>query len=156
VSIDKNKVTELLGNYRSYLQAVYNYEHYKPLPSASIANYNPMPSGSGATELFFDRTGKAADMGFTSMLDHYDHQMYVAIVSIIAFTVEQVLTDDEQYVIKKKWLDRNPMELYKIAIVKECNESTVGRWHKKALSKLAVAFSPITAVPHIENFDKVV
>jgi hypothetical protein len=156
VSLDKNKVTELLGNYRSYLQAVYNYEHYKPLPSASIANYNPMPSGSGATELFFDRTGKAADMGFTSMLDHYDHQMYVAIVSIIAFTVEQVLTDDEQYVIKKKWLDRNPMELYKIAIVKECNESTVGRWHKKALSKLAVAFSPITVVPHIENFDKVV
>jgi hypothetical protein len=156
VSIDKNKVTELLGNYRSYLQAIYNYEHYKPLPSASIANYSAMPSGSGATELFFDRTGKAADMGFTSALDNYDHEMYVAIVTIIQFTVSQVLNDDERYVITHKWLERNTLDLCKIAIIKDKDESTIRRWHRKALKKLSIAFSGIPVVPHIEKFDKVV
>ncbi|MEC0231172.1 hypothetical protein [Paenibacillus alba] len=153
MSIDKNKVTELLSNYRSYKAAVINFERYKPSPSAGVANYSGMPNGSGATEFFFDRTGKAADMGLTSALDHYDHQMYKAIVSIIEFSVEQVLTDDEYYVIHHKWMDRNPMDLCKIAIVKDRDETTIGRWHRKALGKLAISFSSIPVVPKIENFD---
>jgi hypothetical protein len=156
MSIDKNKVTELLSNYRSYKAAIINFESYKPTPSAGIANYSGMPGGSGATELFFDRTGRAADMGFTSALDHFDHDMYVAVVAIIDFTVSQVLTDDERYVITHKWLDRNPMDLYKIAMIKDKDESTIRRWHRKALSKLAISFSGIPNAPHIEMFEKVV
>jgi hypothetical protein len=155
MSIDKNKVTQLLSNYLGYKAAIINYQTYRTSPSAGIANYSAMPSGSGASEFFFESNGRMADMGLTTALDQYDHDMYTAIVTIIDFSVQQVLTDDEQYVITHKWMDRNPMELCKIALIKDRDESTIGRWHKKALSKLAVAFSGITIVPHIENFDKV-
>lgn len=156
MSIDKNKVTELLSNYRSYKAAIVNFERYKPSPSAGVANYSGMPGGSGATELFFDRVGKMADMGFVGALDCYDHDMYTAIVETIEFTVQQVLTDDEHYVIHHKWMDRNPMELCKIAHNKERDERTIRRWHKNALGKLAISFSCIPVVPHIENFHNVV
>lgn len=156
MSIDKNKVTELLSNYLSYKAAIINFERYKPSPSAGVANYSGMPGGSGAPELFFTRVGKMADMGLTSALDHFDNETYVAIVAVIEFSVSQVLSDDEFYVINHKWLSKNRMDLCKIAVLKDRDERTIGRWHKSALGKLAIAFSGIPVVPQIETFDLVV
>lgn len=154
MSIEKTKVTQLLSNYLSYKAAIANYERYKPMPSAGIANYSGMPSGSGAPEAFFDRVGKMGDMGFTTALDVFDYGIYSAVVDVIEFTVAQVLTDDEKYVIQRKWMDRNPMNLCKIAIIKNRDESTIKRWHKNALGKLSRSFSSIQVIPHIETIEK--
>lgn len=151
--MDKGKVQELLKNYLSYKQAVLNYENYVAQPAAGVANYDAMPGGSGAPELFFRNQGRMADMGFTSALDRYDYDMYKAIVSAIDYTVQQVLSDDEAFVIKNKWMVRNTMELYKIAIVKDRDESTIRRWHKEALMKMTIALMFIKA-PDIEQMPK--
>lgn len=148
--MDKGKITNLLKNYRSYRQAVLNYENYVARPAAGVANYDGMPSGSGAPEQFFRNQGKMADMGLTSAMDHYDYEMYKAIVCAVDFSVAQVLSDDEAHVIKSKWLDRNTMELYKIAIAKDRDESTIRRWHREALMKLTIALM-FVKVPHIEE-----
>lgn len=154
MSIDKNGMSELLSNYLSYKQAIYNYEHYKPFPSAGTANYSGLPSGSGAPERFFAEVGKRADMGLTSALDQYDHDMYSAIVHLIEFTVSQVLNDDERFVITHKYLQRNGMNLSQIADFKDKGESTIRRWHKQALKKLVISFGCLHKVPQIENFEK--
>lgn len=149
--MNHDKVTELLKNYRAYKQAIYNYEHHTPQPSAGVANYSAMPSGSGAPELFFERVGKMADMGLVSALDRYDNDTYKAVVHIVDVSVAQVLDDNERYVIENKWLMRNRMELYRIAIVKDVDERTISRWHRSALRKLNIAFSPLRRVPEIEE-----
>jgi DNA-directed RNA polymerase sigma subunit (sigma70/sigma32) len=109
-----------------------------------------MPGGSGAPELFFAPVGRMADMGLTSAMDQYDHEMYVATVFVIESTVENVLDDNEQYVIRHKWLERNTMDLHKIAMLKDRDESTIRRWHRNALRKLSIAFMGLHKVPEIE------
>jgi len=148
---EHDQVIELLKNYRSYQMAILNYQRHKPSASAGIANYGGMPSGSGAPELFFDSVGKRADMGFSSALDLYDYETYRDVVMAIDFTVTQILTDDEQLVIRKKYLERIPVELYKIAMDRERDESTIRRWHRKALRKLAISLCPMFVVPKIER-----
>lgn len=149
--MNRDKITELLRNYRAYKQAIYNYEQHKPRPSAGVANYSGMPGGDGAPELFFAPVGRMADYGLTSALDHFDHAMYTATVHVIERTVNEVLDDNERYVITQKWLERNTMELHKIAIIKEKDESTIRRWHKNALRKLSISFSGMYRVPEIEE-----
>lgn len=137
----RDQIIELLKNYQAYRQAISNYENHQPYPMAAIANYDPMPSGSGAPELFFANQGRMASMGFVSELDTLDYRRYKRTVRAIDDTVENVLSDNERFVIKNKWLNQNRMDLCKIADYKDKDESTVRRWHREALKKLEITIS---------------
>lgn len=154
--MNRDGVTKLLKNYRSYRRAIQNFETFRRSPAAPIASYSGMPSGQGAPELFFASVGRMADMSRLTTLDYFDYERYRDIVHIIDTTVEDVLSDDERYVIKRRWMDRNPMTLYRIAEIKGKDESTIRRWHREALRKLALALAPIpeTAIPTIEEIMK--
>lgn len=131
--MDRENVTELLKNYPSYKYAVRQYERHQPRASAGIANYDAMPSGSGAPELFFVANSRMGDMGHTSLNDYMDYQAYKSIVTAIDGALE-ILSLDEQYVIKKKWLEG--VELSKIAENSHYAYITVRRFHKSGIKKL--------------------
>lgn len=151
--MNRDGVTRLLKDYRSYRRAMQNYERFKPHPSAGIANYSGMPGGSGPTELFFASNGRLADIYHLDLLDTFDYDMYYTIVYVIDATVDDVLSDNERHVIKRKWMDRNPLSLYQIAQDKDKDERTVRRWHKEALRKLTMALAPLpeSRIPRIEE-----
>lgn len=145
--MDRDKVTELLKNYRSYKYAVSRYERHKPRASAGVANYDAMPSGSGAPELFFASQGRMADMGHTSLQDRMDYSDYSQVVQDIDGGLD-TLTDEEQSVIRLKWMDG--MNLRDIAARKQYSVETVKRNHKRALEKLGICFRFIR-VPQINT-----
>lgn len=145
--MNTNKVTELLKSYRAYRYAVRQYENHHPLPQAGVANYSGMPGGSGAPELFFDRVGKMADMGHTSLKDAIDYSDYKEIVDTIDGAME-TLTDEQQSVIKLKWMDG--MTLIDIARRKSYSESNVKRLHKIAITHLAICLQ-FVYVPRIDQ-----
>lgn len=142
----RDNVTELLKNYRSYRYAVNQYERHQPRASAGIANYDAMPGGSGAQELFFAPNGRMADMGHTSFQDRLDYQTYSEVMKDIEGGLE-TLTDEEQSVIRLKWMDG--MSLRDIADRKKYSVETVKRNHKRALEKLGICYRFIK-VPQIE------
>lgn len=131
-----DKIAELLKNYRAYKYAVNQYERHNPYPSAGVANYDAMPGGSGAPSLFFDRVGKAADMGNTSLADALDYRAYKSAVEAIE-TAMQVLTEEEHSVVRLKWMD--DVTLRMIAQRKYMSEMTVKRIHKRAIASLSKA-----------------
>lgn len=133
--MNKDKVTELLKTYRAYRYAVKQFENHRCKPQAGIANYDAMPGGSGAPELFFDRVGKMADMGQHSRSDWVDYCAYKDIVDMIDSALE-TLSDEQQSVIKLKWMEG--VTLVDIAKRKHYSEPTVKRLHKMALSNLTV------------------
>jgi hypothetical protein len=151
--LNRDRVTKLLKDYRSYRRAMQNYERFKPYPAAGIANYSGMPGGSGATELFFASNGRMADIYRLDLVDTFDYDMYYAIVYVIDATVDDVLSDNERHVIKCKWMDRNPLSLCEIAKDRDKDERTVRRWHREALRKLAMALAPLpeSRIPRIEE-----
>jgi len=142
------RVTKLLKNYRAYRYAVTQYERHHPTPSAGIANYSAMPGGSGAPEFFFDRVGKAADMGRTSLLDRMDYDEYKSAVDLVNGALE-TLTDEQQSVIRLKWMD--DVNLIDIAQRKHISERTVKRIHKMALNSLEICLRFVPP-PEVEKF----
>lgn len=144
-----NKVTELLKKYKSYKMAVSTYERHKPKASAGIANYDGMPSGDGASELFFAPNARMADMGHTGFQDRLDYQMYSEVVRDIENGL-QALTDEEQSVIKLKWMDK--MTLQQIADRKELSIRTIKSRHKSALASLEICFRFVKP-PHMEDIN---
>jgi DNA-binding NarL/FixJ family response regulator len=150
--MNREEIGEALKGYLSYKYGVAVYESHIPAPSAGIANYNPMPSGSGAPERFFEIVGKQADMGNTSFQDHLDYLDNKRLVTEIegAFGV---LTEEEMSIIKLKWMQ--DFTLHQIAERKHCSEITIKRHHRMALSKLynALRFSKL---PQIEAHVKYV
>lgn len=143
--MNREEIAEALRGYLSYRYAVTMYERHRPSPSAGIANYNPMPSGSGAPERFFAIVGKSADMGNTSLQDEIDYQNY----KILATDLEGalgVLTEEELSIIKLKWMQ--DFTLKQIASRKSCSEDTIKRHHKRAFSKLhnALRFSKLIQI----------
>lgn len=151
--MNRDGVTKLLKDYRSYRRAMQNYERFRPVPSAGIANYSGMPGGSGAPTLFFASQGRMADIYHLDHTDQFDYEMYSVIVYIIDMTVDDVLSDNERHVIKRRWMDRNPAKLSDIADDKGIHEKTVRRWHKEALRKLTLALAPLpeNRIPKIEE-----
>ena len=134
--MNREQITETLKVYLAYKHAVNMYERHQPIPSAGVANYSAMPSGSGAPERFFAIVGKPADMGHTSLQDVLDYRKYKAAVTELegAFAV---LTEDEESVIKLKWI--HDLDLSIIAERKKYSVITIKRWHKRALDKLETA-----------------
>lgn len=146
-----SKVTELLIKYPAMKYAVTVYESHKPRPSAGIANYTAMPTGSGAPERFFAIVGKPADMGMTTKDDYTDYIQYKAAVTEIEGALS-ILTDDQQMVIKNKWL--KGLTLKQIQSMRYCSLDTVKRNHRMALSTLEDALR-FTYIPEIETHEKV-
>jgi RNA polymerase sigma factor (sigma-70 family) len=146
----KDQITEALKNFRSYRYAVNQYERHRPYPAAGVANYSGMPNGSGATELFFASNGRMADMGDTDFKDHMDYLRYKDIVEEVETAVE-TLTDDEQSVIKLKWMEN--VTLKDIAERKKYSVETIKRTHTRALNKLAICFRFLPPPPSIQNID---
>lgn len=135
--MNRENVTELLKNYRNYKYAVNQYERHRPRAGAGIANYEGMPSGDGASELFFAPNSRMADMGHTSFQDRLDHQAYSEVVRDIEGGLE-ALTDEEQSVIKLKWMDK--LSLQQIADRKGLSVRTVKSCHKSALASLDICY----------------
>lgn len=148
--MNQDKVTELLKRYPAFKHAVNAYERHRPIPSAGIANYTAMPSGSGAPERFFTIVGKAADMGHTSQKDYEDYITYQSAVIDIEGAL-YALTDEEQSVVKLKWMQ--DMTLKQIATRKTCSIDTIKRTHKSALGKLRDALR-FTRLPDIEQHER--
>lgn len=147
--MNRENVTELLKNYRNYKYAVNQYERHRPRASAGIANYEAMPSGSGAPELFFAPNSRMGDMGHTSFQDRLDYQTYSEVVRDIEGGLE-TLTDEEQSVIKLKWMDK--LSLQQIADRKGLSVGTIKSRHKSALASLDVCFRFIKP-PQIEEIN---
>jgi hypothetical protein len=144
-----SKVEELLKFYLPYKHAVNVYERHKPFPSAGIANYTAMPSGSGAPERFFSLVGKPADMGHTSDKDYQDYQRYKIAVVEIEGALE-TLTEEQYAVIKLKWM--HDITLKQIAIRKHAGHTTIKTLHRMAMSRLKDALR-FTDVPFIETHE---
>jgi predicted DNA-binding protein YlxM (UPF0122 family) len=106
-----------------------------------------MPSGSGAAELFFAPNSRMGDMGHTSFQDRMDYHSYAEVVRDIEDGL-QTLTDDEQSVIRLKWMDK--LSLQEIADKKFLSIRTIKSRHKSALSSLEICFRFIKP-PHIED-----
>lgn len=149
MTIDKDKITELLRNYPSYKYAVRQYENHRPYPQAGIANYSAMPSGSGAPERFFVNPGKPADMGATTFQDQIDYTAYRDIVNELEGAI-LTLTEDEQSVIMLKWV--HDITLKQIADRKGYSVDTIKRQHKRGLAKLTIALR-FTKVPEIQTIE---
>lgn len=147
--MNRENVTELLKNYRNYKYAVNQYERHRPRAGAGIANYDGMPSGSGAAELFFAPNSRMGDMGHTSFQDRLDYQSYADVVRDIEDGL-QTLTDDEQSVIRLKWMDK--LSLQEIADKKFLSIRTIKSRHKSALSSLEICFRFVKP-PHIEDIE---
>lgn len=133
----KDQITEALKNYRSYRYAVNQYERHRPHPQAGVANYDAMPSGSGASELFFAPNARMADMGRTSFQDRLDYNAYKTFIDEIDGALD-TLTEDERQVMRLKWIDG--VNLGDIADRKKISERTIKTMHKRALNKLEVCF----------------
>jgi DNA-directed RNA polymerase specialized sigma24 family protein len=108
-----------------------------------------MPSGQGATEFFFARTGKPADMGYYKKEDNEDYEKYKTVV----WEIEQALnalTEEQKSVVTLKWV--HGLTLRVISERKYYSIETVKRHHRGALDRLEVAFR-FTTVPIIVNID---
>lgn len=140
--MNRENVTELLKNYRNYKYAVNQYERHRPRAGAGIANYDGMPSGSGAAELFFAPNSRMADMGHTSFQDELDFQAYKAVIRDIDGGLD-MLTDEEHSVVRLKWMEG--LSLRDIADRKQYSVETVKRNHKRALEKLGICYRFIKA-----------
>lgn len=128
--MNHNMVTELLKNYRSYRYAANNYKR---------------PESGQRIQMYVN-----SDRYYS--IDEWDHTRYSRIVSMIDGAVAEVLSDDQRTVIMRKYLDRNTLTISEIADAIHKDRTTVSRWHKTALKKLAIALEPLT-VEEINNID---
>lgn len=118
--MDNNTVTKLLEDYRSYRYAVNNCGVTDDLRLPHVINERRRD------------------------LDMWDRVRYNRIVNMIDGAVNDVLSDDERTVIMRKYLDRNKMTINEIADILHKDRTTIGRWHKKAIKRLAIALEPLT------------
>ncbi|MEO3947644.1 sigma factor-like helix-turn-helix DNA-binding protein [Gorillibacterium sp. CAU 1737] len=138
---DREKVIELLKNYRSYRYAVMNgIEPYEGETCFVGSEYGPR-----VPRLYRG----------TTIQTEQDYRAYKRIVQTIDGAVEDVLDDDERDVIRYKYLERNSLNLDKIAERLLIGERTVQRAHKQALKKLTMSLRFVDA-PEIINLDEMI
>ena len=140
---ERDKVQELLKNYRSYKYAVSNGiapfvdEDTLGMPMA-------LDFGSRPPRLMGSRGSLVSSTT--------DFRKYDRAVRMISGAVEDVLDDDEREVVTLRWMERNTMTLERIAERKRVCERTVRTVHKRALNKLTLALRFVD-VPDIHNLD---
>lgn len=124
MSLDNDKVTEYLKNYRSYRYAANN------CPVSISDPYMSPPN-------LLQRSNRG-------IMNVWDSSRYHNIVNMIEGAVNDVLSDDERTVIMRKYMDRNTLNLKEIADVLHKDQSTISRWHTAAIRRLAIAFMPLS------------
>ncbi len=139
----RDKVVELLKNYRSYRYAVSN----GIAPHVAEDNTG-MPMGGG----YGPRIPTLTRGTWDESTD--DYRRYSRVVRLVSGAVEDVLNDEEQKVIQYKYMERNTLTLSQIADKMNMSERRVLYLHKKALKSLTNALMFIDA-PEIINLDKV-
>lgn len=140
---DRNRIVELLKNYRSYKYAVSNGI------SPHVAEDNTgMPFNSS----YGPRVPILRRGSWDGSTD--DFRRYSCIVRMIEGAVNDVLSDDEQKVIRYKYMERNTLRLCEIADRIHVNERRAIYLHKKALKSLGQALMFVD-VPEIINLDKI-
>jgi len=147
--MNREQITETLKVYLAYKHAVTMYERHRPFPSAGVANYTAMPSGSGAPERFFAIVGKPADMGNTSLQDELDYRRYKTAVTELEGAFD-VLTEEELSVVKLKWM--HDVTLKQIAERKRYSIDTVKRHHRRGIQKLSDALR-FVLLPEIQTHE---
>jgi len=141
--MNRDKVTELLKNYRSYKYAVSN----------GIAPHEPNES-LGIRPDYGPRAPKAFGERGNTLQSTLDYRQYKRAVEAVNGAVEDVLSDDEQKVIRYKYLERNTLTLYQIADRFHMSEERAKYLHRKALKSLEKALM-FVEVPEIINLDNV-
>lgn len=136
ILLNKDQVTKALKRYRTYKHAVSIFDKHVAVPAAGVANYEAMPSGSGAPELFFAMVGSPADMGRHSIQDEIDYINYRTLVIELSGAL-QLLRSDERQVVTHKWMD--DINLQEIADGMHVSFTTIVRLHKSGLNKLCAA-----------------
>lgn len=131
--MNREKVTKILKDYRSYKYAVRNGE--------------TEPLGFGY------RISPYVNSDRTVTVNQWDYEKYSRIVSMIDGAISEVLSDDEQNVIQFKYLERNPLYIHQIAERFHMSERQVKYLHKKALNSLSNALTFVD-VPDIINLDE--
>jgi len=139
----REKVIQLLKNYRSYQYAVSNgiapYVEDDPVDVRLLVQFGP-------------RTPKLYRGSWKPSID--DYKRYSRAVELIRGAVEDVLSDEEQKVIRLKYLERNTLRISEIADELQMSERRVIYLHAKALDRLAKALVFVEP-PAIINLDKV-
>lgn len=123
--MNKDTVTEMLKDYRSYRYAAQNCR-----------------TNEG------EYTGRMVPLSLNSnrliTAEEWDMNRYSRIVSMIDGAVNEVLSDDQRTVVMRKYLDRNTLTLNEIADVLHKDRSTVSRWHTEAIRRLSIALEPLS------------
>lgn len=127
--MDNNTVTRLLKDFRSYKFALMN------LGGSSKEAIECM-----VHPVYAERIPKRISRYDTA----YDRERYDRIITTVESAVNYVLNDDQRTIIMRKYMDRNTMGLSEIALALHKDRTTVGRWHKEAINKLAKALMPIS------------
>lgn len=129
--MDKNELTKLLNDFRSYEYAVKNCG---PIHDDEVLPY-----------VISERMRNK---------DTWDRVRYNRIVTLIQGAVDNVLNDDQRSVIMKKYMDRNTMTLDQIAKATNKDASWISRLHTEAIRKLAIALDPLSEKEtEIHNID---
>ncbi|OXM83977.1 hypothetical protein [Paenibacillus rigui] len=118
--MNHNQLTEILKYYRSY----------------EYAAMNCGPVENDRLPLVISERMRNPGM--------WDKTRYNRIVNIIKGAVDYCLDDDQRTVIMRKYLERNRLTLSEISNLLHKDRTTIGRWHKEALSKLAIALEPFS------------
>lgn len=144
--IDRDKVTELLKNYRSYKYAVRMYEQSKGIPCAGIAVYDDMPRSSS----FGSRAPRMNDG--ISLEDTIDYRTYKSAVNAIEGAMD-TLKRDERNVIEYKWI--HGLTLEKIDERFHYGRGYARQIHRRALQHMAICLR-FTDAPQIQEVKQVV
>lgn len=124
--MNQDQVAELLKDYRCYKFALQNVK----------MEYNNIVQNNYVPIVFSERSSNP---------DLWDYTRYTKVLGLLDIAINEVLSDNHRTVIMRKYIDRNPMNLNEIAEIIKCDRTTVGRWHKEALRKLAIAVGPMTS-----------
>lgn len=133
--MNKDRVTELLKDFRSY-------EYAERMCGLSSNHGDLVPN--------------TANLSTNRLIRHssLDGLRYARIVSMVKGAVSEVLSDDQQMVIRKKYLDRNTLTLHEIATKMHKDPSTISRLHTESIRKLSIALEPLSEDEmEITNFD---
>lgn len=133
---ERDEVTELLKNYRSYRFAARNWETHDGHDWGSVR-----VSASSRGDIFVG-------------INEWDYRRYSRIVTLIDGAVNDVLDDEMQNIIRYKYLERNTMTLAQISDKFHYGERRAQYLHKKALKSLSLALC-FLETPEINNLDNV-
>lgn len=140
MSIDRDKVTELLRNYPHYKFAVRNFETTGWVALTGTV-WSDSPRGGGF--------GSKAPVKFASdsIQDVMDYNSYKKATDAVEGALE-TLTDDEQAIITLKWM--HGLTLDQIEDRRHMGRGYAKQVHRKALKSLAICLR-FVEVPEIEE-----